>query len=130
VNRPRAKGTRRERKVLDMLLAAGLNARRAGNNLPAKDLEVDLPGMSFAIEVKDRQNLKLHAILNDVQANWPTQISAVVWHRTAKPDPESRARPVGPTIVAMPLDEWVKIIATLNWSLNMLRQPMEGNNEN
>lgn len=125
----KAKGTRREKRILDMLTAAGLVARRAGNNLPSKDLEADLPGMSFAIEVKDRRNLTVHRTITDVQTNWPTQIPVVVWHRTEKTEPEGRAKPVGPTIAAMPVEDFVKLLGTLNWALSTLRQPQEGMND-
>lgn len=106
------KGTRRERLVIETLKAAGLDVRRAGNNLPSKDVELNVAGIPFAIEVKDRANLALHVTLAGVAARWTTEIPAVVWHRTGKGETGPR-RPVGPTLVAMRLDDWATLMGMM-----------------
>lgn len=106
------KGTRRERLVIETLKAAGLDVRRAGNNLPSKDVELNVAGIPFAIEVKDRANLALHVTLGEVATRWASEIPAVVWHRTAKGDTGPR-RPVGPTLVAMRLDDWATLMGMM-----------------
>lgn len=106
------KGTRRERLVIETLKAANLDVRRAGNNLPSKDVELNVAGIPFAIEVKDRANLALHVTLGEVATRWESEIPAVVWHRTGKSDSGVR-RPVGPTLVAMRLDDWATLMGMM-----------------
>lgn len=120
MTRSKAKGTRRERIVLDFLRSRGLRAHRAGNNLPSKDLELEASGFRFAVEVKDRQQLNLHGTIVDVTRRWPDQLGVVVWHRTKLSG--SKQVPMGPTIVAMTLEDFTRLVGGDNANLG----PAEG----
>lgn len=112
MSKQKKKGTARETKVVNLFKDNGLDAERAPNNAPSKDVNLRVSGLRFAIEVKDRQALPLHQTLADVERQWEGEIPAVVWHRTAKGD-NGRARPVGPTLVAMRLDDFAMLMTKI-----------------
>lgn len=112
MSKQKKKGTARETKVVGLLREHGLDAERAPNNAPSKDVNLRVGSMRFAIEVKDRQALPLHQTLAGVQEHWEDEIPAVVWHRTHKPD-GGRARPVGPTLIALRLDDFARLVAAI-----------------
>lgn len=113
MNRPKAKGTRRETWVVKVLQDAGLVAKRASNNMPSLDVEATAGPFPLNFEVKDRGQLKLHETLEQVQNRYPKCIPHVVWHRTRKA--ENKRVPVGPTLVAIPIHEYAKIMAYLDF---------------
>lgn len=110
--RPKDKGTRRETWVVRLLQDAGLWATRAPNNTPSFDVESKAGPYPLYIEVKDRANLNLHATLGEVQSRYPNVIPHVVWHRTKKA--EKKRVPAGPTLVALPVHEYAKMLAYLD----------------
>jgi hypothetical protein len=109
MNKPKAKGTARETWLVKKFIAAGFEAKRAPNNLPSRDVDVDLGGLPMPIEVKDRGQLNLHETLKDVIDRWG--FGAVVWHRT-KPGNKRRV-PVGPTLIAMDIDHFINMVNEL-----------------
>jgi hypothetical protein len=109
MNRPKAKGTARETWLVKKFLAAGLHAERAPNNLPSRDVDADLYGIALPIEVKDRGQLNLHETLEEVIRRWGS--GAVLWHRT-KPGNKRRV-PVGPTLIAMEIDQFIDMVKRL-----------------
>jgi len=113
VNKPKAKGTARETWLVKKFLAAGFHAERAPNNLPSRDVDVDL-GFPLPIEVKDRGQLNLQETLQEVITRWG--FGAVVWHRT-KPGNKRRV-PVGPTIIAMDIDHFINMVKELQGEKN------------
>jgi len=108
MSRQKAKGTYRETWVVKKFLAAGYGAERAPNNLPSRDVDVDL-GFPFPIEVKDRGQLNLQETLQGVIDRWG--FGAVVWHRT-RPGDKKRV-PVGPTLIAMDIDHFIRMVKEL-----------------
>lgn len=110
--RPKDKGTRRETWVVRLLQDAGLDARRAPNNTPSLDVTSQAGPYPLYIEVKDRANLNLHATLAEVQSRYPDTIPHVVWHRTKKA--EKKRVPAGPTLVALPIHEYAKMLAYMD----------------
>jgi len=106
------KGTRRETAVVRLFQSHGLEAERAQNNAAAKDVNLRVRELRFAVEVKDRQQLALHKTLATVVENWKDEVPAVVWHKTEKPD-GGRARPAGPTLIALRLDDFAMLMARL-----------------
>jgi len=110
--RPKDKGTRRETWVVRLLQDAGLDAQRAPNNSPSLDVTSKAGPFPLYIEVKDRANLNLHETLGTVQEKYPSAIPHVVWHRTKKG--EKRRVPAGPTLVALPVHEYAKIMSYLD----------------
>lgn len=109
MNKPKAKGTARETWLVKKFLAAGFHAERAPNNLPSRDVDVDLKVLPMPIEVKDRGQLNLHETLDEVIRRWG--FGAVVWHRT-KPGNKKRV-PVGPTLIAMDIDHFISMVKEL-----------------
>jgi hypothetical protein len=109
LSRQRAKGTKRETWLVKLLREYGFDASRSANNTPSKDVDASVHGLAFAIEVKDRQNLALHATLAEVANRHPDQIPVVLWHRTQKTG--VRAVPVGPTLIAMRAEDWAAIVS-------------------
>lgn len=109
VNKPKAKGTKRETWLVNRLIEAGLNAARSSNNLPGRDVDVhaDVPRI---VEVKDRQQLNVHKALLKTQREHPEFPPAVLWHRTSKAEGQKVASPDGPTIVALPFDDWIDLL--------------------
>jgi len=110
--RPKDKGTRRETWVVRLLQDAGLDARRAPNNMPSLDVISRSGPYPLYIEVKDRGNLNLHETLAEVQKRYAAAIPHVVWHRTKKAG--QRRVPVGPTLVALTIQDYAKIMSYLN----------------
>jgi Holliday junction resolvase-like predicted endonuclease len=110
--RPKDKGTRRETWVVRLLQDAGLDARRAPNNMPSLDVTSKSGPYALYIEVKDRGNLNLHETLAEVQNRYPSAIPHVVWHRTKKAG--QRRTPVGPTLIALTIQDYAKIMSYLN----------------
>ena len=111
--RPKDKGTRRETWVVRLLEDAGLKARRAPNNMPSLDVESQAGPFPLYIEVKDRAALNLHGTLGEVQSRYKDKVPHVVWHRTVKG--EKKRVPAGPTLVALPIQEYAKMMAYLDW---------------
>lgn len=110
--RPKDKGTRRETWVVRLLQDAGLDASRAPNNAPSLDVTSKAGPFPLYIEVKDRANLNLHETLAEVERRYPSAIAHVVWHRTKKA--EKRRVPVGPTLVALPIEQYAKLMSYLD----------------
>ena len=106
-------GTYRETWVKQRLLDAGLDAERAGNNMPSKDVALRVAGVRYAIEVKDRRNLNLHQTVKDTIDNNPSEIAVVVWHKREAAGESGRLMPVGPTLGVMPFENLVTIFAEL-----------------
>lgn len=111
--RPKDKGTRRETWVVRLLREHGLVADRAPNNTPSLDVESKSGPFHLNFEVKDRGNLNLHGTLADVQRLHTNGVPHVVWHRTKKA--ETRRVPAGPTLVALPIDEYAKLMSYLDF---------------
>jgi Holliday junction resolvase len=109
MNKPKAKGTARETWLVNKFLAAGIQAKRAPNNLPSRDVDVVIGDTPVPIEVKDRGQLNLQLTLKEVIDRWG--FGAVVWHRT-KPGGKKRV-PVGPTIIAMDIDHFIRLVNAL-----------------
>jgi hypothetical protein len=108
MGKQKAKGTARETWLVRKFVAAGFHAERAPNNLPSRDVDVDL-GFPFPIEVKDRGQLNLQETLQEVIDRWG--FGAVVWHRT-RPGEKKRV-PVGPTLIAMDIDHFIRMVKEL-----------------
>lgn len=112
MSKSKAKGTRRETWVVKVLQDSGLQAKRAPTNTPSLDVEAKAGPFPLAIEVKDRGQLNIHETLAAVQEKHSSQIPHVVWHRTRKA--ETRRTPVGPTLIALPIEEYAKLMAYLD----------------
>lgn len=112
MSKAKAKGTRRETWVVRLLRDYGLTADRAPNNLPSLDVEAKAGPFPLNIEVKDRGQLNLHETLAEVQSRHTNGIPHVVWHRTKKVN--TRRAPVGPTLIALPIEEYAKMMAYLD----------------
>lgn len=112
MSKQKDKGTRRETAVVRLFQSHGLEAERAQNNAAAKDVNLRVGRMRFAVEVKDRQQLALHKTLATVAENWKEEVPAVVWHKTEKPN-GGRARPSGPTLIALRLDDFAMLMAKI-----------------
>ncbi len=110
MNKPKAKGTRREVIVRDAALSRNMGARRSENNLAGRDVDV-YADVLRVIEVKDRQQLNVHKTLANTLKRWPEQRGAVVWHRTSKKAGAARSTPDGPTIAATTLDDFMDLLA-------------------
>ena len=85
-------------------------AQRSPNQLTARDVDLRIEGEIHAIEVKDRQRLNIHAIVAEMQQQWPDMPHYVVWHRTEKKEGNIKATPSGPTIVGMAFDQWLTLM--------------------
>lgn len=112
MSKQKDKGTRRETKIVRLFQSFGLEASRAHNNAASKDVILKVKEFPFAIEVKDRQALNLHKTLADVEANWDDEIPAVVWHKTEKSE-SGRAKPSGPTLIALRVDDFAMLMARI-----------------
>jgi hypothetical protein len=112
MSKSKAKGTRRETWVVKLLQEHGLAAKRSPTNTAAMDVEAKAGPFPLAIEVKDRGQLNLHETLATVQEKHPSRIPHVVWHRTRKA--ESRRTPVGPTLIALPIEEYAKLMSYMD----------------
>lgn len=113
MSRAKDKGTRRETWLVRLLQDAGLDARRSPNNMPSLDVESKSGPYTLYIEVKDRANLNLHGTLDEVQKRYTGVVPHVVWHRTKKA--EKKRVPAGPTLVALPVHEYAKMLAYLDY---------------
>lgn len=111
MSKQKDKGTKRETWVVRLLRGYGLDATRAPNNLPSKDVELRFDGMVFAIEVKDRKQLNIHATMQGVANYWEDEIPAVVWHKTKKAEGAKRSVPDGPTIIALRLHDFARLLS-------------------
>jgi hypothetical protein len=109
MSKQKQKGTARETWLVRKFVAAGFEAERAPNNLPSRDVDVDLGGFPLPVEVKDRGQLNLQETLQEVIDRWG--FGAVVWHRT-RPGNKKRV-PVGPTLIAMDIDHFIRMVKEL-----------------
>jgi hypothetical protein len=113
VTKNKKAGTYRETWVKQRLLDAGLDAERAGNNMPSKDVALRVASRRYAVEVKDRRNLNLHQTVKDTIDQNAGERAVVVWHKREAAGQSGRLMPVGPTLAALPFDTFVTIMAEL-----------------
>lgn len=114
MSKQKDKGTRRETAVVRLLQSYGLTAQRSSNNLPSRDVDLTLAdGEQFAIEVKDRQQLNVHKELAQTATLWMDHTPAVVWHKTEKKEGAVKSSPVGPTLIALRLDDFARLMAKI-----------------
>lgn len=92
------------------MTSLGFLAQRSPNQSTTRDVDIIIDGEIHVVEVKDRQRLNIHAIVAEMQQQWPDQFHYVVWHRTEKKDGNIKATPSGPTIVGMAFDQWLTIM--------------------
>lgn len=116
MTRNKKAGTYRETWVRRKLQEAGLDAERAGTNMPSKDVSLRVAGQRYAVEVKDRRNLNLHQTVKDTIDQNPGEDAVVVWHKREAAGESGRLMPVGPTLAAIPFDNFVSIMAELERS--------------
>lgn len=117
MSKQKDKGTRRETAVVRLFQSFGLKAERAANNLQSRDVDLTLhTGEPFAIEVKDRQQLNLHKELAQVATLWQGRTPAVVWHKTEKREGAAKSSPVGPTLIALRLQDFARLMAKIGES--------------
>ena len=109
-------GTYRETWVRKKLQDAGLDAERAGNNMPSKDVSLRVASRRYAVEVKDRRNLNLHQTVKDTIDQNDGERAVVVWHKREAAGQSGRLMPVGPTLAALPFETFVTIMAELEKS--------------
>lgn len=107
-------GTHRETWVRKKFNEAGLDAERAGNNMPSKDVSLRVAGQKYAVEVKDRRNLNLHQTMKDTIDTNDGERAIVVWHKREAAGVSGRLMPVGPTIGALPFETMVEVFAELD----------------
>lgn len=112
VNRPKNKGTRRERMTDRVFKAAGLKSKHLKNNAPSRDVDVQIGNRTAIVEAKDRAALNPHKTVKQAQERWPDEIVALVWHRTSVKEGRSIPSPDGPTLAMLPVED----LAAL-WSL-------------
>lgn len=110
MGKAKAQGTRRETWFVRKAEAAGLTARRYENNAPGRDVDIEADTLRI-FEVKDRANLNIHKTLADTINRWPGLPAAVVWHRLSRKDGNTKRTPDGPTIVALPVDDYLALLA-------------------
>lgn len=108
-NPSKAKGTYRETWSVAQATERGLPARRAETNQPARDVDVQADRLRIH-EVKDRQNLNVHKTLKASQVRYDAPC-AVIWHRTSRKGDNTRLSPDGPTIAALPVDDYLDLLA-------------------
>ena len=116
MGRNKDQGTTRERNVVNRALSRGLFARRAENNLEARDVEIVLDdATTFIVEVKARQALSIHPTLKRVDELWgDVGIPAVSWHRLVKREDAKRRVQAGPELFAVPLDRMLDLLKHFN----------------
>lgn len=110
MGKQKAKGTARETRAKRDAEAVGLEARRAENNLPGRDVDIVADRLRI-VEVKDRQQLNVHKTLADTARRWPNLPPAVLWHRTSVKAGNAKASPDGPTLLALPWDDYLDLLA-------------------
>jgi hypothetical protein len=109
MGKQKQKGTARETWLVRKFVAAGFDAKRAPNNLPCRDVDVEFGGFAMPVEVKDRGQLNLHETVKEINTRYG--LGAVVWHRT-RPANKKRV-PVGPTLIAMDIDHFILMVGHL-----------------
>ena len=112
MGKSKSKGTRRETQVARQMRDAGLQAARATNNLPGKDIHLEVDGETWAVEVKDRRQLNIQDTVAHTTKHHPDETPMLVWHRTAPPkQPGGRSIPAGPTLAIVRLDDMIRLLA-------------------
>lgn len=115
MNRPRKQGTALETLVATRAQLAGLASRRLaeGGRKDEGDVEiVTADGRRWVVEAKARAALNLHDTYCRARTKAPTGAGvAVVWKRLLRKDGNARRSAAGPILVAVPLDDWLALLA-------------------
>ena len=112
--RPKDQGTRLESGLVAAARAVGLIARRLaeGGSADEGDVEIhDAAGDRWVVECKARAAMSLHPALAKAQRKAPDARVAVLWKRLVKVDGKARRVPAGPALVAMPLTDYLDLLA-------------------
>ena len=134
-NKPKQQAWRHERGIVDDAEKRPyLKARRAENNAPGRDVDVQLrDGTIVPHEAKDRANLNVHKLVAEVADKQPGFPPIVVWDRKSRKGDNERRSADGPSIAAMPRAFWFDVLSTLSsvahdapWHLDHLRDRWPG----
>ena len=112
--RPKDQGTALETATVKAARAAGRVARRLaeGGSGDEGDVEIyDAAGDRWVVECKARAAMSLHPALAKAQRKAPDARVAVLWKRLVKVDGKARRVPAGPALVAMPLTDYLDLLA-------------------
>jgi Holliday junction resolvase len=119
-------GARFERWITDFLTKRGWSSARLRSFkvVGEPDLYATTNGYVFDIQAKERQNLNVHKIVDDlVNAQFQialknggpvVAIPLVVYKRVERRGDTGKRMQVGPVIVALPLDDFVYIVEGAN----------------
>jgi hypothetical protein len=108
MSKQKAQGTAWESTLRDAANSRhNLEAQRAENNAPSRDVEITAGARTLVLEAKACERLNVHGVLADaIKAN-PGEPVRVAWKRlVSKPDAKRRTA-AGPAIVAVPHDEYL-----------------------
>lgn len=78
------------------------------------DLELQVGPFPVVVEARDREVMQIHRAVYDAKRKARGSISAVIWKRKQKKEGNERRTQVERPIVAMPLDDWLAMMAELN----------------
>lgn len=114
MSRSRKQGTKLETGTCLAANARGLNARRlaeAGTR-DEGDVEIVTDAGRVVLECKARAALSLHEAWTKARRKAPADARvAVVWKRLVRKDGNRRRTAAGPTLVAVPLDDYLDLLA-------------------
>ena len=114
MNPPRKQGTALESAACLAAQARGLEARRLaeGGSKDHGDVELVTPTGRVVLECKARAALSLHDAWQKARRKAPADADvAVVWKRLVRKAGNQRRTAAGPTLVALPLDDYLDLLA-------------------
>ena len=115
MSRSRKQGTALETAIVGHAEAADLYARRLaeGGSRDMGDVEIiDNLGRKWTVEAKACERLSLHQVWRKAAAKAPLDsVPVVAWKRVTLKEGNSRRSADGPTLVAVPLPVFLKLLA-------------------
>jgi hypothetical protein len=121
-NKQKAAGTAEETRLVRNADRYGLPARRAENNRPSRDVDLQADVLTV-VEVKHRANLNVHAVLRATLKLYPQHRCAVVWHRLSRKGDNVKRTSDGPTIMALPVSDALALLSVARHAAEHVAQP-------
>lgn len=104
-----------------------LDAKRAENNAPCRDVEIRAGSRTVVIENKNTAALNVHGMLKKTMKANPGEPVRVAWKRLVKKEGSKRRTQAGPAIIAVAWQEYLDELNVIAAAEQVLLRPTESN---